>query len=181
MPKTWKGVVRSFNGSPEEIRGYFPHLPDLVAQFPLDVALAYMFSRVELAQNMTLYCGVVKLHRADATLARSAIDRFRLTRDGFIEMFNTVFGTKVPKNIRDEMQYAERVRDRVMHGKSTSEQQKRTALARILKYAEQFNGLVDGAGGFRPFTPGLRGFKGRAASLDKSTTRWILKGMGFAV
>ena len=39
------------------------------------------------------------------------------------------------------------------------------------------NDWVYQAAGVRPFGD-KRGFKGRAEALDKSTTRWILKGMG---
>lgn len=33
--------------------------------------------------------------------------------------------------------------------------------------------------GFKRFTTDLRGFTGRAESLDASTTQWLMKGLGF--
>ena len=75
---------------------------------------------------------------------------------------------------------AEEIRDKVMHGKTTTDKEKREALASIIEYAERFNALVSGIAAFRPFGD-LRGFKGRGQSLDKSTSRWLLKGMGFPI
>lgn len=48
----------------------------------------------------------------------------------------------------------------------------------ILDYATGFNDFVYGIAGLRPFGQ-LKGFKGRAASLEKSTSRWVLRGVGF--
>lgn len=62
---------------------YFGDLPALIKDFPWEVSISYQFGRVELAHNMTLYYGVVKLHRADASLARTAVERRHITRDGF--------------------------------------------------------------------------------------------------
>jgi hypothetical protein len=178
VPGTWRGVVKRFHQAGKDIQKYFRHVPSLAEQFPWDVCLSYMFSRVEQAQNMTLYCGLVKLHRADAVLTRKALDSFEMRRHEFREAFSTVFGRPVQKSIVTDWGKAEKVRDRVMHGKYVPEADKRMAVVAVLDYAEAFNSFVGRTAGFRPFGD-LRGFKGRAEPLDKSTTRWLLKGMGF--
>ena len=180
IPKSRRGLLNHFNRASAEIRNYFQYLPKLLADFPLDVCLAYLFARLELAQNMTLYCGVVKLHHANAAVARSATDTHRMTRGDFRDKFQTVFGKQIPDKITDALETAEDVRDRVMHGKSTREKDKRNAIAKVIDYAEALNTFVDSIASFSPFGD-LRGFKGRARSLDKSTTRWLLKGMGFSL
>ena len=63
-PRT-RGILRKFEALPDEIKVYFKHLPRLAEEFPWDVSIGYLFSLVELAHNMTIYCGVVKLHRVD--------------------------------------------------------------------------------------------------------------------
>jgi len=70
-----------------------------------------------------------------------------------------------------------------MHGKSVSDPDKRKAISLALHYAEGMNRLIAVTKnlGFRPFTGDLRGFIGALGFLDKSTTRWILKGMGFGL
>jgi hypothetical protein len=178
--KSKPALLNFYKLSPAEVRNYFEHLPTLVEQFPLDVALAYVFFRVELAQNMALYCGLAKIHRADSDLAYRAVQTHHMTRDGFRSKFSTVYGAPVPEKIASLMTQAEGVRDLVMHGKGASDDQKRNAIAHVLAYAAEFNQLTVACGGPKPFGD-LRGFKGSGQSLEKKTTRWVLKGMGFTM
>ena len=100
-----------------------------------------------------------------------------MTRSGFRDLYATIFGKSLKKATADKIAEAEKVRDRILHGKKVSEADKRKAVVEILEYAEAFNAEVQGLAGFKPFGS-LQGFKGRAESLDKSTSRWILKGIG---
>ncbi len=177
-PKTWKGVVKRFKALPGAIQHYFEHFPKLAADFPWEVSLAYAFSRLELAHNMAIYCGAVKLHRADGTLARVAVQNYHMTRDGFADLFQTIHAKPIPPTIQKLLRDASDIRDRTLHGKQTTPEEHRRALTDLFEYSEQFNTFVQATSGFKPFND-LRGFKGRATPLDKSTTRWLLKGMGF--
>jgi len=159
------------------LKTYFAHFPKLAQEFPWDVSISYMFSLVELAHNMTIYCGVVKLHRVNNTLARTAVNNHHMTRDGFKDLFKTIFGKPIKKTLEEKLALAEKARDFILHGKDVSEEDKRKAIVDILEYAFAFNNAVDEIAGFKPFGS-LQGFKGRAESLDKSTSRWILKGVG---
>ena len=176
--KTKKSVIKVFESASKNVRDYFPHLQSLIENYPLDVALSYVFSQVELAHNMTLYCGAVKLHRCETSLARAAVNTHHMTRKGFKEKFSVVIGKQIPEKISKGLENAEEVRDQVMHGKNPTVARMRDAVADVIKYADSLNEFVFECGGFRPFGA-LKGFKGRAKPLDKSTTRWVLKGMGF--
>lgn len=178
IPANRRQLKRQFDAAPTQVREYFSDLPGLLEDFPLDVALAYVFSRVELAHNMALYCGVVKIHNANKEVANPAIDASHMTREDFLEMFKTVFNRDLPTATRKLLEKAEEVRDRVMHGKKTSEDKKRDAIVKVIEYAAKFNETVYAAASLRPFG-NLRGFHGRGESLSKTTTRWVLKGMGF--
>ena len=180
VPATRKGVQKHYDARPKEIKTYFDHLPALLVSFPLDVVISYIFAQIELAHNMTLYCGVVKRHRANPTIARNVIDSHHMTRSGFQERFEVVFGKPISAAIIANLADAENVRDKIMHGKSVLEREKREAIYKALTYAEELNGEVTALASFKPFGP-LRGFKGRAKPLDKATSRWVLKGMGFNV
>jgi hypothetical protein len=177
-PKSWKGVVKRFTALPKEIRDYFKYMPALIEDFPWEVSLAYAFSRVELAHNMAIYCGAVKLHRAERTITKSVLRSFHMTRPKFREMFETVHGKPIPPSVCAFIESAEDIRDRALHGKKTSDLEHRKAHCDVFDYSEEFNSFVQSQSGFKPFDD-LRGFKGRVAALDKSTTRWVLKGMGF--
>lgn len=172
------GLLKYFEQQSHAVRDYFRHLPKLVDQFPLDVALSYVFAQVELAQNMALYCGIAKIHHADSNLAYRAVQKYHMTRGAFLEKYATIYGKPIPSEIVDLLITAEGVRDRVMHGKGATDDQKRNAIARVLAYATQLNAHTVALQGAAPFGD-LRGFKGAAKSIDKSTTRWMLKGMGF--
>ena len=163
----------------KEVKAYFHHLPKLSKDFPLDVCLSYAFSQVESAHNMALYCGAVKIHKVDKGLARIAVDTFRMERRPFREKFRAIYGGDLPNQLVVVLQAAESVRDDVMHGKSPSADAKRQAIGDVLEYAEGLNTFAYEQAGIRPFSD-LRGFKGAGKSLDGSTSRWVLKGMGFA-
>lgn len=179
-PGSWRGVVQKFRHTPSEIQRYFQHLPKLAEQFPWDVCLAYLFSRVELAHSMALYCGAVKLHRVNPALARLAIENTHITRERFGELFTAVFRQPLKKDVTDLIGEAQEVRNRIMHGKAVTEGNKRKATVDVLRYGRAFNDSVDQMAGLRPFGD-LRGFKGRATALDKPTSRWVLKGIGFTL
>jgi len=148
--------------------------------FPCEVALAYLFLRTEKAQNRALYRGLVKLHRAYTEMAERVVNTHHLTRDSFLNMYKNVFGRALSAATVAKIKDAEKIRDRVIHGKDVSDRDLRKALVDVIDYAEALNIEVRQIGGFEPFGH-LRGFKGRAKPLDESTTRWLLKGMGFVI
>ncbi len=178
VPANRKGVVKRFNNAPKEVRDYFEYLPKLIDQFPWEISLSYLFARVEYSHNMTLYCGVVKLHQGQKDVVFNIVQKQQLTRANFAQLFETVIGKKIAPKVSAKIRDAEKVRDKVLHGKSVSEADLRKAVTRVIEYAESFNNLVKNTAGFKPFDD-LRGFKGAGKSLSKETTRWILKGMGF--
>lgn len=178
-PATYKGVLREYDKQPKLVRESFPHLRKLVEEFPLEVAIAYLFSQVELTHNVLLYCGVAKLHRAQVVVADRIIQATHITRESFQELFKTVFGKAMNETSKKLLEKAEFLRDKVMHGKTLKEAKKREAIVLVLKYATALNKQTKKLADLRAFSPDLRGFKGRGEALDASTTRWLLKGMGF--
>lgn len=173
------GLRNALKECPEQVRVYFSDLDALLdSSFSLDVALAYAFAKVEQAHINCLYCGITKLHQADKELTWIALDRFHMTRDGFRETYAAIYGKGIPKQTVKLIEFAEGVRDKVLHGKGGTDGEKRNAIAHVLEYAKLLNDHCSGLNGPCPFGD-LRGFKGRATSLEKGTTRWMLKGMGF--
>ena len=172
-------ILKKFRGLPSEIQDYFDHFPKLVDDFPWDVSISYLFSLVETAHNMTIYCGVAKIHKVDVSLAREAIELHHMTRPEFRALYEKVFNKKLPQSMVNTIARSEEVRDRILHGKKgVADSEKRRAIINVLDYAEAFNKEVDKVAGFKPFGS-LKGFKGAGQPLDKPTSRWILKGMGF--
>lgn len=180
VAKTIVSLKALFKSAPAEVQFYFEHLPSLLDGYPLDVALAYVFARVELAHNMAIYCGTVKIHKVDAQLARPAVDRHHMTREGFRELFASIYGQKINTAAQKYNKEAEAIRDKVMHGKPVKDQDKRMALSRVIHYAVKLNEQTSQVANLKLFGR-LQGFKGRIKPLDKSTSRWVLKGVGLTI
>ena len=165
---------------PNEVTSFFGDLGNLIdSDFSLDISIAYAFFRIEQGQRQTLYCGARKLHRTESTLTWKAIDEHDMTRAGFRELFKTIYGYAISNPAKSHSTDAEKVRDDIMHGRSPTEAKKREAITKALHYAKEMNSHIQTKSGFKPFAGDLRGIVGRLESLDKSTTRWILKGMNF--
>ena len=179
VPGSWRGMVAEFNKLPDEVKHYFEHFSSLAQNYPWDVVIAYLFSRVELAQNMTIYCGIVKCHKVDSEIAKNAVNSQHMTRQGFKDLYKSIFGKNIPREISGKLDHAEDVRDKILHGKQVTEVDKRRAVYDLLLYAKSFNAKLDEIAGFKPFGS-LKGFKGRGQSLDKATSRWVVKGIGFS-
>lgn len=113
-------------------------------------------------------------------MTRAAVLRHRMTREGVRELFETIYGLPIPALVTQKLAGAEKIRDKIMHGKTAKESETRKALAEVFDYAEALNQFTEQQSGFKPFDD-LRGFKGRAQALDKSTTRWLLKGLGLDI
>ena len=177
IPANYKQVLAHYNGKPKEVKDYFPHFSRLVQNYPWDVSIAYVFSRVEFAKRMAIYCGIVKLHWAESSLARKLIDQDHMSRARFKKLFKTVFDRNIKKDLLALLEEAEKIRDKIAHGRDWKAKQARKALCDILDFAEGFNTFVYKAAGFKPFG-NLKGFKGRKVPLPKKTSQWVLKGMG---
>ena len=178
---TYKALLKFFDARPNEVKIHFEHLPKLISKdLPYEIAIAYVFLKIEQAQNRALYGGVVKIHRGNAEFAKRLMNFQHLTPDGFKEIYKNVFGHAITSATSDKLKEAEKVRDKVIHGKSVTDNDLREAIADVLEYAELFNEEVNSVAGFKPFAD-MRGFKGRADSLDKRTTKWLMRGLGFGV
>ncbi len=175
------GLNNFYNGLQPEVKAFFGEIPNLVFTHSFDIILAYVFFRLEQGQRQTLYCGARKLHKTDSDLTKTAIDGFDMTRAGFKKMYENIFGFSVNKKAQVHILRAEEVRDKLLHGKAVHDRDKRDAIAIVLQYAELINSDISGKHrlGFKPFASDLRGFTGRLGVQDKSTSRWILRGMGF--
>ena len=105
-PATWKSVVAHYKKMPDDVQSYFNAVPGLAQDYPWEVSLSYQFGRVELAHNMTLYCGVVKLHQVDSSLARRAVEAHHITRERFTDLFETIFEKKFRTSITKKLDEA---------------------------------------------------------------------------
>jgi len=179
IPRDWRGVRNRYQSSPDRVRSYFSEIPSLLENYSWEVSIAYAFLRLEQAHNYCLYAGVRRLHRAEATVASRFVDKHHLTRKGFQRLFKNVFGEALPAILVELIKDAEKVRDKVIHGKSSTASDHRKALISLLEYAIGLNKYIMDRAGFSPFVTDRRGLTGRGEALDRSTTSWLMRGLGF--
>lgn len=180
-------IERAFQALPDGIQSYFEFFPELInickkssKWSAWDPLIAYLFSRVERAQMMSLYCGLVKLHGVDKDLAWNAISHTNITRGNFSDFYEKVFGCALG-NIAQKIEHATEVRNKIIHGmeRNVNKDERPQAVMEVLEYSKLFNEQLPDTAGFQPFG-NLRGFhKGRKIWHTNETSRWILKGMGF--
>jgi hypothetical protein len=173
----YKQVLKHFLSKRGEIPSYFPAFPELVKNFHWDVSVTYVFSRIESGKHIAIYCGIVKLHGTDAKRTKELVDGDHMSRTRFKELFRTVYGQPIPEDLLKKLEDAEKVRDKISHGKRWQARDARGALVDIFDFAEGLNNLVRDLGGFSLFGD-LRGFKGARRPLSKKTTELVLRGVG---
>ncbi|MHC8509473.1 MAG: hypothetical protein ACYYKD_08780 [Rhodospirillales bacterium] len=172
-----KQLINRFNALPEEIRNYLPDAEDLlVDEWDYEILIAYLFQKTETAHSMALYCGMIKRHRVHKNLAWRAVQSEYMTRDRFRELVSEVFEKNLPRKAVSTIKTADDVRDNIMHGKMTSEAQKRRAVGSVFQYAEQLNEFTYQSARFRPLAS--RGFAGTIQTLPKPPSRLVVKGLG---
>ncbi|MPQ75777.1 hypothetical protein [Hydrogenovibrio sp. JE_KL2] len=130
--------------------------------------------------NRILYGGVVKIHRGSREIAQRIVNKHHVTRDGFLILYKNIFGKPLDTEILERIKTAEKIRDKVIHGKNVSDSEIREAIVDVLEYSQLLNNGVKSDAGFYPFGD-MRGFKGRSSPLDRRTTKWVMKGLGFGV
>lgn len=177
----YRALRGEFDDSPRAIRSYFWSLPNLMTAELGEVALTYAFFKIEQAQIRTLYGGLLRLHRANSNFVKGVLDREHFTRPKFRELYGNVMGVEFPAPLTEQIQSAETVRDRLMHGRQPTGAEIRNAIANTLRYAVALGATVQQVARFNPCGD-MRGVTGtRAQTLDVRTTKWVMKGMGFSV
>ena len=173
----YKQVLSRYNRLPQDIKLWLDGVPELVENYKWEVSIAFVFMQIESMLHYTLYRGLVKIHRTDAVLTRDLLDRDHFTRARLKELIKTVFGAAIPADVDNHLKAAETIRNRAIHGKKVTDVQARACLMAAFEFLEGFSNAVEKTANFRPCGDG-RGFKGRAQSLSKDTSRWVLRGMG---
>lgn len=180
MVKNYKQVIAEYKDSSAQIQSYFYYLVELIEEYPWEVSLSYISSKIEDAKRIALYFGLVRLHDTDATETRQYVRGLHLTRSDFLTLFQTIYDTPIPDRDLDFLDEWEKVRDRMAHAQEWTDQEARSAIVHALRFAAALNKLVQSKGVTEPFNGDKRGWRGRKQSLPVSTTKWILRGISAA-
>lgn len=179
VPGNWLGVVSRIDASTEEVKSFFDPLSNLVENYSWEVSIGYLFTRVEQAHNHLLRGAAVKMHSVNASTADRFVDGCHITRKEFSRLYKNVVGRSIPARSVKLLSDAEKIRDRVVHGKRVVPRDQRMAIVYIVEYAESINAEIQKRAKFSPFKYDQRGYVGRKATLPESTSAWVMKGLGF--
>lgn len=178
MAKSYLGLQKQFEELPAETKGYLRKLESLLdGANKYDIALAYVFMKLEEGHHRALKCGLVRLHKCRSSKADEALQKQHFTRPYFRTVFNNVIGKKVPKAALEALARAEATRDKQIHGKAVSGSELRDGISDAIEYISAIGEFVEKRTGKNPFGD-LRGLAGRTKLLDATTSYWVLKGVG---
>ena len=170
-------VIKRLREHDDDVIAYFdPSVELLEDDYPYQVVISYLFARLENAHREALYYGTLK-HGVEKRLAWNAIDRIDLTRNGFRELFQTIYGYKIPRALIDDIKHAEKTRDDLLHGRRLLNDRFPKAVLKVFDYFAGINDLT-----YRKsqiwIAGDKRGMMGARSVHSKATSRWILMGMG---
>ena len=170
-------VLKKLRDHDDDVLSYFePSFKLLSDNYHYKVVISYLFVRLENAHRETLYYGTLK-HGVDKDLASGAIDRIDLTRNGFRELFQTIYGYKISSALIDKIKRAEKTRDDILHGRNVINERFPEAVLDVFEYFSGLNDLTYDKSQIW-IAGDKRGMLGARGVHSKATSRWILKGMG---
>jgi hypothetical protein len=172
-------VLNEFGKCDRGVQNYFWMLSDLLLKVSKPgPALAYCFQQIEAGHRVTLYALLLRKYRTKSDLSWKAVDRLDITRKNFPEFYKKLAGKSFDQNLRDMIGPAEKVRDRIIHGKEVSDVDVLAAITVCLRYAEAVNKDCKAVAGFAPFGD-LRGVtSSKVPKLDPDISRLVIKGLG---
>ncbi len=175
-----KRILNVFKRLPKKTRDYYEHFPSLLKDSLLDVLIAYLFMGIERGHYRALHCGLTVKHKADAAVTDAILMKQHITRGSFEKFFKAVFEENIEPGTLRKLREAEEIRNKVIHGRKPTDAEKKRAIIDALEYVQGFAKQIEKNHNLlNPFGP-LTGVGGRKKTrLPKTTTRWVLKGMGF--
>ena len=177
-----KSFLRLYHDLPQEAQKYLGDFEKLAKMYPYgyEIALCYLFFRIEGVQRRLLYRGLIECHNINRALALDAANKVRMFRGNkFNKLFFSVFNVKPPKLDNDETKKTIKTRGDVVHGSDNAKYEDvRLAIAYMLKYVKLLNEEVQRAKGFSLFSD-LRTMK-RPKLLDEPRSRECLKNLKFS-
>lgn len=181
-PATIKAVRLKLSQIDADLIFHFDHLPNIVeklGELP-DVALAYCFSKLEFGHRRILYAGLMRKYRLDSEKSWEAVIGHDIKRNDYPEIYCRIFGNEITDATLAIIKPAEKIRDRMIHGKQPSTKQIWGAVLLCLDYAAAFNLETKASQGFAGFgrMQGITGKKGKPP-LPKDVSYLALKGLGF--
>lgn len=178
LPKSYKGLKSVYDGLDQDVKNFLSKLgPMLNDGKNYEIALAYCFMKLEEGHHRALKCGLVRIHECDSGKVDSELEKQHFTNEKYSNVFRNVFSVNIPDDIRKKLSMAQDIRNKLIHGKSTTDPKRRDAIYYAILYMNGLGQFVKGKTEKNPYGD-LRGLAGKKKMLPAKSTIWMLKGFG---
>lgn len=178
VPKSYKGLKTIFDGLDPDVKTYLGKLGPLLADGKnYEIALAYCFMKLEEGHHRALKCGLVRIHECASEKVDSELEKQHFTAEKYSAVFKNVFAKSIPADAKSNLLKAQDIRNKLIHGKTTTDPKRREAIFYALEYMRVLGEFVKAETQKNPYGD-LRGLAGKRKLLPAKSTIWMLKGFG---
>lgn len=178
IPKSYKGLKVIYVELDEYVKSYLAKLEPLLNDAgQYEIALAYCFMKLEEGHHRALKCGLVRIHNCASETIDSELEKQHFTAEKYGSVFKNVFSERIPDSARKNLSNAQEIRNKLIHGKTTTDPKRREAIYYALEYMRELGEFVKSQTLKNPYGD-LRGLAGKKKLLPAKSTIWMLKGFG---
>ncbi|MGB3409016.1 MAG: hypothetical protein WBA67_16160 [Jannaschia sp.] len=173
------GIVvlrRQFGELPEEVRGHLSKLGPLLDSSELELALAYLFMKIEQGRYRTIKCFLIRRLKCQASIIDGILKNKQLTRKSFRKTVQELSAANFSEASFDRLDEAEKVRDAQIHGRPPSQESLRGAICDAMAFVRIFGEDVRNETNKNPFG-NLQGLSSRIRTLTSIQSEWIIRGV----
>ena len=178
LPKSYKGLKNQYDALDEDVRNFLSKLGPLLDDGKnYEIALAYCFMKLEEGHHRALKCGLVRIHECASATVDRELQKQHFTAEKYRSVFKNVFSDNIPSDAVVNLEKAQKIRNNLIHGKSTTDPKRREAVYYAIEYMKAVGEFVKDKSGKNPYGD-LRGLAGKKKLLPAKSTIWMLKGFG---
>lgn len=178
LPKSYKGLKIVYDDLDQEVKSYLAKLGPLLGDGRnYEIALGYCFMKLEEGHHRALKCGLVRIHDCASDKVDSELEKQHFTAEKYSSVFKNVFSASIPLVAEKNLSMAQDIRNKLIHGKATTDPSRREAIYYALEYMRELGDFVKSKTGKNPYGD-MRGLAGKRNLLPAKSTIWMLKGFG---
>ena len=178
VPKNYAALKKIYDALESDEKSYLIKLEPLLSDAKnYEIALAYCYMKLEEGHHRALKCGLIRIHACDARKVDEYLQKQHFTNKTYNSVFKNIIGTSIPSKAQSVHSDAQEIRNKIIHGKSVSSPDLRSAIYYSLEYMRIVGELVKKKTGKNPYG-NLQGLAGTKKLLPAKSTIWMLKGFG---
>lgn len=173
------GIValrRQYTDLPEDVKSYLPKLRSLLEQSDLELALAYLFMKIEQGRYRAIKCFLIRILKCKAQIIDGILENKQLTRKSFRKTIFELTADGFSEASFTRLDQAEAVRDAQIHGRPPSSENLRKAICDAMAFIQIFGDDVRRETSKNPFG-NLQGLSSRIKVLSGKQSEWIVRGV----